>query len=59
MVEEKGAGLPCLKRKKRRGLEAVGEGRGCGLCDEVRAGFEGLGLKGWGLKWVGPKVGVV
>uniref|UniRef100_A0A8C3UZR4 GIY-YIG domain-containing protein n=1 Tax=Catharus ustulatus TaxID=91951 RepID=A0A8C3UZR4_CATUS len=37
VVEEKGAGLPRLKRKKGRGLEAVGEGRGCGLCEEVRA----------------------
>uniref|UniRef100_A0A8C3UT36 GIY-YIG domain-containing protein n=1 Tax=Catharus ustulatus TaxID=91951 RepID=A0A8C3UT36_CATUS len=37
VVEEKGAGLPRLKRKKGRGLEAVGEGRGCGLCEEAQA----------------------
>ncbi|NXR70750.1 SLX1 endonuclease, partial [Rhadina sibilatrix] len=37
VVEEEGAGLPRLKRKKRRGQEVGVATDGCGLCDEVQA----------------------
>ncbi|XP_053825484.1 structure-specific endonuclease subunit SLX1-like [Vidua macroura] len=38
VVEEEGAGLPCLKRKKGRSQEVEAENCGCGLCGEVRGG---------------------
>ncbi|NWH94575.1 SLX1 endonuclease, partial [Aegithalos caudatus] len=50
VVEEEGAGLPRLKRKKGRSQEVGVVSGGCGLCGEVRGGAKsGCGLKGCGL----------